>query len=96
MGILEESILKKITLEVKEKFPEMEDVNPVESKVSVEPEQKIFEKLGISMPKKFIDKEIIKLIYKKNIKTEDGFMIQRIVRVLVDKSGTVLKISTSK
>ena len=64
MGILEEKILKKISQEVREKFPEMGEINPVESKISIETDQKIFEKLGISMPKKFSDKEIIKLIYK--------------------------------
>jgi predicted nucleotidyltransferase len=96
MGLLDEKILKQISEEIEEQFPEMKGVEPLESRISTESDEKIFEKLGLSMPKTFSDKEIIRLIYKKSIRTEDGFTIQRIVRVLTDKEGTILKVSTSK
>lgn len=96
MGILETKILKKIKTEIELKFPEMKDVEPDEDKITIEPEPMLYKKLGVSSPKKFIGNEIIKLIFKKSITTEDGFKMQRIVRVLVNKSGEIIKISTSK
>ncbi|MBA7595632.1 hypothetical protein ES703_02597 [subsurface metagenome] len=96
MGLLETKIIKKIKKEVEAKFPDMKGVEPHEERIVIEPEPKVFKKLGVSMPKTYYKEEVFKLSFKKVIKTEDGFEMQRTVRVLVNKSGKIIKFSTSK
>ena len=74
----------------------MKGVQPHEERIVIEPEPKVFKKLGVSLPKTYYGEEVFKLSFKKVIKTEDGFEMQRIVRVLVNKTGKIFKISTTK
>lgn len=96
MGLLDENVLENVKNEVKKQFPEMEDVEPREEKFVPETESEVYKKLGVSLPKTFITGDIYRLSFEKTINTEDGFEMQKIVRVLVDKNGKILKISTSK
>lgn len=93
---LETKIIKRIKKEIEKRFPEMKDIEPDEKRIEIEPEPEVFKKLGVSFPKTHITEELFKLSFKKVIKTEDGFEMQRIVRVLVNKAGEILKISTTK
>ncbi len=96
MELLEARIIKKVIEEIETKFPEMKDVKPQAERVVLEQEPKIYEKLGVAFPKTYIREEIIRLSFSTVIKTEDGFKMSRIVRVLVNKKGKIFKISTSK
>ncbi len=96
MSILEAKILKKIKLTVEEKFPDMKDIEPMEERISIKPDENLYKKLGISLPKYFETEGLFRLIFQKLITTEDGFEIPRIVKVLVDKAGNIFKISTTK
>jgi len=96
MGLLDLKIIKKIKLTVEEKFPDMKGVEPTEKRISTKQEENLYNKLGVSLPKYYEIEELFRLSFKKLITTEDGFEISRIVKVLVDKTGNIFKISTTK
>jgi hypothetical protein len=96
MALLSEEILENVKNEIENQFPEMKDVEPREEKFVPETESRVYKKLGVSLPKTFITEDIFRLSFEKTIKTEDGFEMQKIVKVLVNKEGKILKISTSK
>ena len=96
MPIVPENILKKVQLHVESKFPEMKGVTPTAEKLALKPEPEIYEKLGIAMPKTRGAQDVVALHYSTKVTTDDGFSINRTVRVLVDDSGRILKITTSK
>ena len=96
MPIVPENVLKKVQHHVESKFPEMKGVTPKTEKLTLEPEPELYEKLGITLPKARGTQEVVALHYSTKVTTDDGFEINRTVRVLIDGSGTILKMTTSK
>jgi hypothetical protein len=96
MALIPESVLKRVKDHVTSKFPEMKGIEPRIEKISLKPENEVYEKLGITMPKSRASKDIIELQFTTEVSAGDDSKIQRIVRVVVDTSGSILKITTSK
>ena len=96
MNLIDAKIVKKIKREIVGKFPDMKGVEPLQKKIKLKPEPGLFEKLGVSLSKSYFGKDIFQLSFKKLIETEDGFKIMRVVKVLLDKAGKILKITTTK
>jgi hypothetical protein len=96
MSIVPENAMKKVQHIVESKFPEMKGVTPRAEKLTLEPEPQIYEKLGIALPKTRGAKDIVELQFTTKVIAGDGSEMQRIVRVLVDATGKILKITTSK
>lgn len=96
MPLVPENVLEGIKNQIVSKFPEMKGVTPKTERITLEPQSEIYKKLGIPFPKTRGAQELIALNFSTEVKTDDGFNITRTVRVLIDASGTILKITTSK
>jgi hypothetical protein len=96
MRLIPDDALKKIKRQIESRFPEMKGVEPSAEKLALKPEPALYEKLGLPLPKVRGSKDVIRLHFSTKVAAEDGSEIRRIVRVLVDSSGAILKITTSK
>lgn len=96
MPLVPEHVLKKVKAYVVHQFPEMEGVSPHAEEITLKPESAIYKKLGIAFPKNRGEHKLITLNFSTTVKTDDGSSITRAVRVLINKSGTILKVTTSR
>lgn len=96
MAGVPEHILKKVQRHIESKFPEMKGIAPTEEMLVLKSEPELYAKLGISLPRTRIQREVVVLHYTTSVTTDDGFRIKRNVRVVVDSAGKILKITTSK
>jgi hypothetical protein len=78
--VMEQDIVKKITGKVIKRFPEMKEVRPSVKKRS-NSNQKSLQ---------------FELTYKGKVKVASGHTINRIVRVVANTKGKILRMSTSK
>jgi hypothetical protein len=77
-------LLQMINKEVYRRFPEVKDKPPRIQK------QEVVNNRAISKPPTYL------LIYRGQVSTADQKMMPRLVRVVVNEQGKILKISTSR
>jgi hypothetical protein len=81
---MEQALIKAINQEVYRRFPEVKGKRP---KVQV---QQLSKNRAINKAKTYL------LIYSSQVQTSSNATLSRIVRVVVNASGEILKISTSR
>jgi hypothetical protein len=87
---MDPELIKTISKKVTKRFPEMIGVKP---KIRKRP----YSQAKSSQQSNRIDEESTFLItYRKTVKGSNGNNIPRLVRVVVDRKGKIIKISTSK
>ncbi len=96
MDTINPKIRKKVREKIEAQFPEMKGVEPSAETITIKPEPAVYKKLSIALPRTPREKKVYKFTFKNDVQTEDGVRIPRIVKVLIDSSGTILKISTSR
>lgn len=92
---MDEELLKKVSAEVMRLFPELSGVKPEVRSTEVELLGPPARKLGVSLPFRKGVRQIHIFTYRRRVETPDGMMSQ-VVRVRVDESGQILKITTSR
>ncbi len=86
---------KKIIEEVIKFHPEMEGVKPSFREVKVKLNKRLQKKLKVKFPEDKVNTLKI-YTFTKNIITESGVEIDRIVRVTVNRKGEIIKMVSSK
>jgi cephalosporin-C deacetylase-like acetyl esterase len=82
--------MKKIA----EDYPEFKDIEPKITETEVRPQDEIFRKLDLGVPKQF--RHIYRLKFTKVVQTEDRVPIDRILMVTLDENFEIIKITESR
>lgn len=84
MSELDERDLSRVKDLVRERFPEMVDVEPSVSA----PDDRGEDEEGVRAHRV--------LIFEKDVSLPDGMSLKRVVRVKVDEAGEIIRLTTSK
>ena len=84
--------------EVKKKifkdFPTFKNIEPEISEKDIGPQDSIYKKLALGVPKEF--KRIYRLKFRTTAKTVDHIKMERILIVTLDEQGEIVKITESR
>ncbi|MDH4211617.1 MAG: hypothetical protein OEV79_09255 [candidate division WOR-3 bacterium] len=86
--------IERIKEEIVAQYPEFKGVEPKVSERTVKPQDAIYEKLDMGVPKQF--KSIYRLKFEITVRTADEIPIERILLVTLDENFDIIKIVESK
>ena len=86
--------IDRIKEEIGAQYPEFKGVEPKISEKTIKPQDAIYKKLDMGMPKQF--KSIYRLKFEKTVRTEDEIPIDRILVVTLDENFQIVKIVESR
>ena len=86
--------IKKVKKLIAKNFPEFKNIEPKVTEKKIEPQSAIYKKLSLGMPKQL--RKIVRLKFRKRIKTVDKMDIEKILIVTLDEKGDIIKITESK
>jgi len=92
--MIERKIINSIKRKISKEFPEFKGVEPKVTEKKIGPQDKIYRKLSLGVPKYF--KQIYRLKFKKVVKTVDNITMERILNVTLDDQGEIIKITQSR
>lgn len=86
--------IEKVMQKVAEEYPEFKGIEPIVTEREIRPQDEIFEKLDMGVPKQF--RHIYRLKFSRIIETEDKVPIDRILLVTLDENFEIIKMSESR
>jgi hypothetical protein len=86
--------IKRIKRKISRQFPEFKDIEPKIIEKQIGPQDVIYKKLSLGIPKEF--RKIFKLQYKKIVETVDEVTMERILTVTLNERGEIIKITQSR
>jgi hypothetical protein len=86
--------IEKVMQKVAQDYPEFKGIEPIITERDIEPQDEIFQKLDMGVPKQF--RHIYRLRFTKIIETEDRVPIDRILLVTLDENFEIIKVSESR
>jgi len=86
--------IDRIKKKIAEDYPEFRDIEPKITEKEIRPQDEIFHKLDLGVPKQF--RHIYRLKFTKVIQTEDRVPIDRILMVTLDENFEIIKITESR
>ena len=86
--------IERVMQKVAEEYPEFKGIEPIITEREIKPQDGIFEKLDMGVPKQF--RHIYRLKFSRIIETEDKVPIDRILLVTLDENFEIIKISESR
>jgi hypothetical protein len=92
--LIDRERIERIKEEIGAKYPEFKGVEPKVSEKTIEPQDAIYEKLDMGVPKRF--KSIYRLKFERTVKTADEVTIDRILLVTLDENFQIVKIVESR
>jgi hypothetical protein len=92
--LIDRSRIDQIKKRIAHDYPEFEGIEPKITEKEIKPQDEIYEKLDIGVPKQF--RHIYRLTFKKVIETEDKIPIDRILLVTLDENLEIIKITESR
>jgi hypothetical protein len=92
--LIDHSRIDQIKKKIAQEYPEFKDIEPKITEKEVKPQDGIYEKLDIGVPKQF--RHIYRLAFRKVIETEDKIAIDRILLVTLDENFEIIKITESR
>ena len=85
-----EEIKKKIARE----YPEFKDIEPMITEKDIGPQDEIFQKLDMGVPKQL--RHIYRLKFTKVVEAKDSVSLDRILMVTLDENLEIIKIIESR
>lgn len=92
--MIERRHIEKVMQKVAEEYPEFRGIEPMITEREIKPQDEIFQKLDMGVPKQF--RHIYRLKFMRVIETEDKVPIDRILLVTLDENFEIVKISESR
>ena len=92
--LIDRKHIDKIKNEIAARYPEFRDVEPEVSEKVIKPQDAIYKKLDMHVPKQF--KSIYRLKFEKVVRTADEISIERILLVTLDENFDIVKIVESR
>ena len=92
--LIERRHIEKVLQKIAEEYPEFKDIEPMITEKEIQPQDEIFQKLDMGVPKQF--RHIYRLTFTRVIETEDKVPIDRILLVTLDENFEIIKISESR
>lgn len=92
--LIERHHIEKVMQKIAEEYPEFKGIEPKVTEREIKPQDEIFRKLQMGLPKQF--KHIYRLKFAKVVETEDKVPIDRILLVTLDENFEIIKISESR
>ena len=86
--------IERVMRRVAEEYPEFKGIEPMVTEKEIKPQDEIFQKLNMGVPKQF--RHIYRLKFTRIIETEDKVPIDRILLVTLDENFEIIKISESR
>ena len=86
--------IERVMQKIAEEYPEFKGIEPIITEREIKPQDAIFEKLDMGVPKQF--RHIYRLKFSRIIETEDKVPIDRILLVTLDENFEIIKISESR
>ena len=86
--------IDKVMKKIAEDYPEFKGIEPKITEKEVRPQDEIFRKLDLGVPKQF--RHIYRLKFTKVVQTEDRVPIDRILMVTLDENFEIIKITESR
>jgi hypothetical protein len=91
---IERRHIEKVMQKIAEEYPEFKNIEPKVTEREIKPQDALFEKLQMGVPKQF--RHIYRLKFSRVIETEDKVLIDRILLVTLDEDFEIIKISESR
>ena len=92
--MLSKARMNRIKRQITRNFPEFEGVEPKITEKIIRPQDKLYKKLKLGMAKEF--RKVYRLSFRKTVQTIDEVSIERILNVLLDEKGEIIKITHSR
>lgn len=92
--LIERHHIEKVMQKISEEYPEFKGIEPKVTEREIKPQDEIFRKLQMGLPKQF--RHIYRLKFARVIETEDKVPIDRILLVTLDENFEIIKISESR
>ena len=92
--LIDREHLEKIKKEIADQYPEFKDVEPEISEKTIRPQDAIYRKLDMGVPKQF--KSIYRLKFERVVMTADETPIDRILLVTLDENFEIVKVVESR
>jgi hypothetical protein len=92
--LIERRHIEKVLQKVAEEYPEFKGIEPMITEREIKPQDEIFQKLDMGVPKQF--RHIYRLKFMRVIETEDKVPIDRILLVTLDENFEIIKMSESR
>jgi hypothetical protein len=86
--------IEKIKQQIAQAYPEFKGIEPKITEKDVSPQDEIFQKLDIGVPKQL--RHIYRLKFTRVIETTDKVPIDRILMVTLDENFEIIKIIESR
>lgn len=86
--------IERVMQKIAEEYPEFKGIEPKVTEREIKPQDEIYQKLEMGVPKQF--RHIYRLKFAKIIETEDKVQIDRILLVTLDEDFEIIKISESR
>ncbi|MBE0433253.1 hypothetical protein IBX73_07290 [candidate division WOR-3 bacterium] len=86
--------LDKIKQKIADEYPEFKDIEPQISEKRIKPQESVYEKLDMGVPKQFIN--VYRLRFERTVTTTDKVPIERILLVTLDENFEIIKIAESR
>ena len=92
--MIERADIERIKKIIVQKFPEFKDVEPVITEKEIRPQNNLYRKLKLGIPKHI--RRISRLKFMTTVETVDRISIDRILIVTLDEEGEIIKITESR
>ncbi len=92
--MISRSQMNRIKRRITRDFPEFKGIEPKITEKIIRPQDKLYKKLSLGIPKAF--HRVYRLSFRKTVKTVDEIPIEKILNVLLDEEGEIIKITHSR
>lgn len=86
--------IERIKEKIGAQYPEFKGVEPKVSEKTIKPQDGLYKKLDMGVPKQF--KNVYRLKFEKTVRTADEVPIDRILVVTLDENFQIIKIVESR
>jgi hypothetical protein len=92
--MIDQKKIIRVKKRIAREFPEFKGVEPQITEKAISPQERVFKKLSMGVPKEF--RSVYSLRFRKTVTTVDHIKIERILIVTLDQEGGIIKITQSK
>lgn len=92
--LMKRAQIERIKMKIAKEYPEFKDIEPKITEKEVQPQDDIYRKLKIGVPKQF--RHIYRLKFTKVVETVDKVPIDRILLVTLDENFEIIKVTESR
>lgn len=92
--LIKRAQIERIKKKIAEEYPEFKGIEPKITEKEIKPQDDVYRKLKIGIPKQF--RHIYRLKFTKVVETADEVPIDRILMVTLDEDFRIIKITESR